>query len=225
MTNTVEQQQKISEELVDFMITMIGAPPSTPLKSESEQRKELVETTKQGVELFSHRLSSGMQAMVQNGIFTMIKPASEGTTEVIQKEISFSEPMQDVFQITDEEMMRAYEYATDCFKNKNYKDSGNVFMTLIVLNPTIRSFWLGFALAEEMDQNYQSAAAAYLMIVDLDPMDLTSAISGAQCLLHAKEDEKAKNLLIHIIERATDNQQAKKLAQELLLQVAARQSF
>lgn len=215
-------EQKTVEDLDEALAMLANEEaatiPKTPLKSPDVLANELFEKAKKNVRNFHERLTKGIEDLLQHGIFVKGEKIDESKipalVETLCSEQNLAIPMHKKLGISDEVLLRAYEYGSDVFRQQRYEQSGNVFIVLCFLNPFVASFWIGLAMSEELLSSFHSAGLAYLMALEVNPDDLEPALHSARCFFSAVEDAIAQSVLYQVIEEAGKAKRDVKIREE-----------
>lgn len=110
------------------------------------------------------------------------------------------EVLQAVFNYTGEMMSEVYELGVNLRQEKKQKESADVFVFLITLNPYVCSFWQGLGKAWQEQEKYEDALHAYTTSINCDPYRIGSYRDAVRCCLDDKNYDNALAILNHGLE-------------------------
>ncbi len=122
----------------------------------------------------------------------------------VQTELSRGKIAQQIVEFSDETMAKFYQAAYQLFEQKRYAEACNAFLFLASLNPYHHEYWLGFAMAAQLNHEYESAIDAYELAA---LMNITSPLPYfylSKCLFAMHNREGALQALELAIEMADD---------------------
>lgn len=137
----------------------------------------------------------------------------------LNEEISQGKTIQELMQLTDEELVTFYTDGWESYQRESYKEAADVFLFLSIINPKVGSFWSALGAAEEKQGKLQDAVNAYIFAAELETQTLSPYIHGAKCLFLLHKNEEAKKVLHRAIERAEEEphlKEYKKTAEQML---------
>lgn len=135
--------------------------------------------------------------------------------KTVRQEVKGGKLPQEILHLTENDLVKIYEAASDHYKREHYAAATGLFLCLTFFNPFVASFWLGQGMTQEKSTHYEAAAISYLMAHDVKPDDWQPVIFASECLLKQKQFAQAKELLAAVIENCTD-QKIKNQAQKLM---------
>lgn len=110
------------------------------------------------------------------------------------------EVLQAVFNYSGEMMSEVYELGVNLRRDKKQKESVDIFVFLITLNPYVCSFWQGLGKACQEQGDFPEALNAYITSINCDPYRISSYRDAVRCCLDDKNDDEALAILNYGLE-------------------------
>lgn len=154
-----------------------------------------------------------------------IKKAVQGTGEFIGNAngASFSEltgksiqscnSVKDILGVTDESAEGIYGQAYLLYNTGRYRDAGEVFRLLVMLNSTEPKYLIGLAACYHMMKEYQSAGSTYNLASIIDPDNPVPFFHASDCYLQLGDKATAATMLEMAVKRALNKPQYATLKQ------------
>ncbi len=142
-------------------------------------------------------------------------------SDFLMKSVLEGDTFQKLLGFTNEQMLDLYEVCTKLIDQKRFEDSQNAFMFLLVLNPTISSFWTGLGVIWQQEHRLQEALFAFKVAIIHKMDSIEPYLSALRCCLEMQDHEEANRLLQIAIEMENEDvsnvdlQKLKAEAQEL----------
>lgn len=172
-----------------------------------KQQKQAADKFKKSFEasfdLYHARMKHGAELLAREGLLQRIE--ADTLVKVLEslQQQNFSESMQEAFGIRDEGMLSFHEYGSSLFERQEFESAADIFLVLTFLNPLISSFWASLGMAEEMKQEYDAAALAFLMASEVNEEELSWALRSAECYMKAGKRDQAQRILDILIDEAS----------------------
>lgn len=112
----------------------------------------------------------------------------------IDNSIGESTFAKDIINLSDEVLDKYYAISRKLLSEKRYKEAAKAYTFLTFLTPLHSSFWLGLGIAEQSQEDYNEALAAYMMAIETNPDNLAPYANCAQCCIALNENSTAKRL-------------------------------
>ena len=125
----------------------------------------------------------------------------------LQNQLEKGQTGQDILEFSEEVMSQFYKSAYELFENKDYEESCDAFLFLILLNPNKYEYWLGFGMGTQMCHHYEAAIDAYEMAALIDIASPVPYFYLAKCLFAIHDRESALQALNLAIETAGDQEE------------------
>lgn len=142
---------------------------------------------------------------------------------LLKKTLEEGKSAQEILEFSDKTMEKFCETAYLLFEHKQYQEAANAFLFLATLNFNHYEYWLGFGMATQFCQDYESAIDAYELAALCDLSNPVPYFYLAKCLFAIHDRESALEALNLAIEIADDNEEyaelkaQSELARDLLL--------
>lgn len=136
-------------------------------------------------------------------------------TEKLMKE---GQTLQDLVQLSDEDIQRIYAIARKYYEHKEFQNAGDLFLLLMTLCPGVATFCTGLGMVEQQLGHYEMAAALYALAAELNPDDPSVYLYSAHCLYlqnHKTDAIRLIDTLIEAIGHDDDWQELKEQATSL----------
>lgn len=134
------------------------------------------------------------------------KDFSQAITNLIDKmakqkeDLSKNGGLGSVIGITDQEKKCAYSLGYQFFQQKKYEKALTIFQSLHMLDPINPDFAQAVAATHKESEDFESAAASYMMAYFYHPNRLDFALSSAQCMVKTGKVDQANWLLDAILQ-------------------------
>lgn len=109
-----------------------------------------------------------------------------------------NETLQKAFQITAFEMEEIYAQGYGYYEENCYQEATTVFRWLLVFNPFIVKYWMGFGACLQMLGQYERALHSYAMASMLDPENSLPHLQAARCYQALNNAEEAEIALSYV---------------------------
>lgn len=110
--------------------------------------------------------------------------------------------MKDILGISDEAAEGIYGQAYLLYNTGRYKDAGELFRLLIMMNATESKYLIGLAACYHMMKEYQSAGSTYNLASIIDPDNPVPFFHASDCYLQLGDTVSAASMLEMAIKRA-----------------------
>ena len=119
----------------------------------------------------------------------------------MQKATEEERLMQVCMDYSDEMLKTVFDLAIQLKEQKQWDDAVLVLTFLLYLCPAQAWFWYELASCWHTNEQWDAAMYAYAMAIDRAPKEIEFYRSACNCLLDARETEKAKELLNYGLEQ------------------------
>lgn len=102
--------------------------------------------------------------------------------------------LQQAYGVKDEEMAELYRQGYAYYQEDKYKDSAIIFKWLVILNPFVLKYWMGYAANLQLLGQFEKALRGYAMwamMADDDPMPHFHAYECYKKLNNPVDERKA----------------------------------
>lgn len=134
-------------------------------------------------------------------------------SDLAQRSISGKEAVQAALGMSDESAEGIYGQAYLLYNTGRYRDAGEVFRLLIMLNPTEPKFLIGLAACYHMMKEYQSAGSTYNLASVVDPDNPIPFFHASDCYLQLGDKVSAASMLEMALKRSDGKPQYTTLKQ------------
>jgi|GEM_PF-6943312 len=86
----------------------------------------------------------------------------------MKKELEARNSFQSSLSLTDEQLAALHDLASGLIEQKRYSDAANAFLFLSAIAGTRMELWLGLGLANQLQEDFESAIDAYEIAVACD---------------------------------------------------------
>lgn len=107
-----------------------------------------------------------------------------------------SETLQQAFGITSFEMEQLYEEGYAFYQEGRYHHALNLFRWLVLFNPYVAKYWMGFAATQHLLKREEKALHAYAVAALLEPENPYPHYNAFLCYGGGEEGEKALKLAL-----------------------------
>jgi type III secretion system low calcium response chaperone LcrH/SycD len=114
---------------------------------------------------------------------------------VLMQHIEEGKSLQELFGFSNEAMVEFYGAARNILEQKRFPEAVKAFSFLAMLNPNISDFWTGLGIAQQNNQDIESALFSYSMAYTIEGENITPYMLAAQCFVDLKDFEQAINVL------------------------------
>jgi tetratricopeptide (TPR) repeat protein len=128
----------------------------------------------------------------------------EEMEEIMADGVSF----QEVFGITNEQMLDFYEVGLALDREKFLSDAADVFYLLCALNAQVESFWIALGCVEWKLEHYQDALIAYTTAMLRNEDNYETQLNVAQCMAKLGHPQDAKEVVTDLLEEIKDKPEA-----------------
>jgi type III secretion system low calcium response chaperone LcrH/SycD len=125
----------------------------------------------------------------------------------------------DVIGLSDTMIEGIYGQAYRLYNTGMYKDSGQLFRLLIVLNSTEPKYVMGLAACFHMMKEYKNAVSAYAMCGIIDSESPLPYYHSSDCYLHMNDSVSALIALEMSVRRAGDKPQYQTIKDRAMLTI------
>jgi type III secretion system low calcium response chaperone LcrH/SycD len=126
--------------------------------------------------------------------------------EDIQKELETGKTLQEMLQLTNEEMTKFYQIGLALFEHHHYDQSTTLFTFLTQLNPLVAGFWAGVGASQDKLGEHLQALQAFALAAELDDESLSSYLHAANSCLLLNNKAEAKKILERALERTQEHE-------------------
>jgi len=165
----------------------------------------------------------GEEKQVNEAARKLGEKLKETTTEnysaVLKKATEGAVTPKDVLKISDAQIESIYAQAYRYYNTGKYKEAGELFRYLMMLNPTEAKYTLGLAACFHLMKDYEAAAQIYLLCNLLDDKSPIPAFHASDCYLQMKDKVSALVSLNMAIKKAGDKPEYQVLKDRALLTV------
>lgn len=134
----------------------------------------------------------------------------------VQKELAEGKNIDDILEISPDQMQILYKAACHLFEEHHYADAADAFLFLITLNFQNSQFWIGLGMSTQMSGNFESAIDAYELAAIYEPENPIPYFYLAKCLFAMHERQSASLALEMAIQYAGDIEQFQELKTKAL---------
>ncbi|HRD55946.1 MAG TPA: hypothetical protein PLC42_06070 [Parachlamydiaceae bacterium] len=203
------------EELIESQVDNLIQEDSyyqmfaTPLKPASAfkqaHRKQLVEFFKLGdlreqLEHAPELMLELLPSFVSKEEFDQIKKELDSSGEHF---VHFVESMsdkpsekpilfQEMFGLSDETLLRIYDFGADLVKKENYEDANTIFVFLTTMAPHVPSYWIAQGACLQALDRHEEAVAVFNAAKFLNPKDPAPSFYTIESHLALKDNTRAK---------------------------------
>lgn len=121
--------------------------------------------------------------------------------------------VKDTLGISDETAEGIYGQAYLLYNTGRYKDAGEIFRLLVMMNSTEPKYLIGLAACYHMMKEYQSASSTYNLASIVDPDNPIPFFHASDCYLQLGDKVSAASMLEMAIKRAGEKPQFATLKQ------------
>ncbi len=144
----------------------------------------------------------GMKKAIQDTGDYMQKFGYPTFSELTGKSVKDCKAMKDTLGITDEAAEGVYGQAYLLYNTGRYKDAGEVFRLLIMMDSTEPKYMIGLAACYHMMKDYQSAGSTYNLASIIDPDNPVPYFHASDCYLQLGDKVSAASMLEMAVKRA-----------------------
>lgn len=125
-------------------------------------------------------------------------------SELTGKSVQNCSSVKDILGFTDESAEGIYGQAYLLYNTGRYRDAGEIFRLLVMLNATEPKYLIGLAACYHMLKEYQSAGSTYNLASIIDPDNPVPFFHASDCYLHLGDKATAASMLEMAVKRATN---------------------
>ena len=181
---------------------VLSIPVAAQVKDQEKKAQTIRETLQKSLDEYHVRMRRGMKLLGNASLLKIDPKKFAALASMVREHKGAGRGIQQELDLTDENMLSMYEYGATFFESKEYELAADVFLVLTFLNAHIPSFWIGLGMAEEMKENFQSAAFAYLMSSEVGEESFSWALKAAECFGKVGQKESVFSILDMIIDEA-----------------------
>lgn len=125
------------------------------------------------------------------------QPLEECIASFLTESWMHSETMQKACNLSILELEQMYAEAYSFYEENNYSDGEELFRLLVMLDPFVDKYWLGFGACLQMQGRYAEALKGYGVMATLDEKSPYPFFYASECLEklnRAQESTEAFNL-------------------------------
>lgn len=144
-----------------------------------------------------------------------ISPESQDShylTKALEKGLSF----QEILGFSAQTMVKFYGAAYTLFQQHKYREAADAFVFLTTLNPRVHEYWLGLGMAEQFNQEYETALTAYSMAAITHAENPWPHYHSATCYQKLSDPANARYALELALLTAGDNAEYAFLKSQIL---------
>lgn len=134
-------------------------------------------------------------------------------TELTGKSVKDVKAIKDTLGISDEAAEGIYGQAYLLYNTGRYKDAGEVFRLLIMMDSTQSKYIIGLAACYHMMKDFQSAGSTYNLASIIDPDNPIPYFHASDCYLQLGDKVSAASMLEMAVKRAGSKPQFATLKQ------------
>ncbi|MCB1112839.1 MAG: SycD/LcrH family type III secretion system chaperone [Chlamydiales bacterium] len=125
----------------------------------------------------------------------------------------------DALGLSDSMVEGIYGQAYRLYNTGKYRDAGQLFRLLIMIEPTQSKFTMGLAACLHMCKDYQAAVEAYALCSIIDPDSPIPHYHASDCYLQMKDKLSALVALEMAVKRAESREEFKTLKDRALMTI------
>lgn len=141
------------------------------------------------------------KAVQETGEF-IFKQDGPSFSELTGKSVKSCSSVKDILGVSDESAEGIYGQAYLLYNTGRYRDAGEVFRLLIMLNSTEPKYLIGLAACYHMMKEYQSAGSTYNLASIIDPDNPVPFFHASDCYLQLGDKASAASMLEMAVKRA-----------------------
>ena len=115
--------------------------------------------------------------------------------EVLTKQIEEGKTLQEIFGFSNDTTLEFYEVAKYILEQKRFEDAIKAFSFLTNINPYISDFWTGLGIAQQNNNDYESAVFSLSMAFTLEGGMITPYMLAVQCFMEIDDFDQAIEVL------------------------------
>lgn len=187
----------IEESLQDFQ--------PTALKTREAEFTNRMNKIEQAFKKGGERISNGW-GLITSHIGKIELPDLEDAMDAMEDPEQLEEiaidgvPFQNLFGITNEQMLSFYDVGLALDKEKHLADAADVFYLLCALNAQVESFWIALGYVEWKLEHYENALLAYTTAMLRNEDNFETQLNVAQCMAKLGHIGEAKEILKELLE-------------------------
>lgn len=228
---TIESEFKEDiDKLIDYLASKSVEYKPSPFETIEQRKKRLKAKYEEKIMKQRQHIRSGYEIIIekfkQSNIhnvdffldhYEMTEKRVKTATEKIKKikerygerELTIEEQAKfptgrDIFAYDETTMHLFWEIAAQLMEEKEFEKSANAFIFLTFLDPWIKEYFLGAAIAFENLENLQNALIYYTSAFVLAPESIESYSHLCRCLLKLGENKRARQI-VHIAIETSEN--------------------
>lgn len=136
--------------------------------------------------------------------------------DFIPNVLAKSETLQQAYGITTKEMEELYAKAYEFYQSNKYQEAFSLFRWLLIFNPFIQKYWMGFAASQQLLKLYEGALHGYAVAALLQDENPYPHFHAYECYMSLENREEALKALEEASELAAANSTYFALNQEIL---------
>lgn len=144
---------------------------------------------------------------------------SSDLRKIAAKAITQGMMPKDVIGLSDTMIEGIYGQAYRLYNTGMYKDAGQLFRLLILLNSSEPKYVMGLAACFHMMKEYQSAVSTYAMCGIIDPENPLPHYHASDCYLHMKDSISALIALEMSVRRAKNKPEYQTIRDRAMLTI------
>ena len=125
-----------------------------------------------------------------------------GFSDMTEKSAKECKAVKDMLGISDESAEGIYGQAYLLYNTGRYKDAGEIFRLLIMMNSTESKYLIGLAACYHMMKEYQSAGSTYNLASIVDPENPIPFFHASDCYLQLGDKVSAASMLEMAVKRS-----------------------
>lgn len=134
-------------------------------------------------------------------------------SELTGKSVKSCSSVKDILGVSDQSAEGIYGQAYLLYNTGRYRDAGEVFRLLVMLNSTEPKYLIGLAACYHMLKEYQSASSTYNLASIIDPENPIPFFHASDCYLQVGDKASAASMLEMAVKRAANKPQFTTLKQ------------
>lgn len=205
MTTKQEIYANLQGEVKKWAAHAVDDLPPNPLQPRALQQRTIENNYLKDIEQMAGQLRKGFEILKNQGCMSdWTQERWDSFNQALQalpskKEEELKANLQLELGVTDDEIVKWYQCASDLIDKNLLDDAINAFLVLIAFNPRVAAFWIALGIAQEQSDQMEVAAQSYLMAVLANSDDLMPALDSIGCYCALGQIDRAKSILDEVL--------------------------